>query len=48
MVANWKSNASVKYNYNNQIKFLLSNDFVGSRYRIGDEIVVDDLVVINL
>ena len=37
MVANWKSNASVKYNYNNQLKFLLSNDFVGSRYRIGDE-----------
>ena len=37
MVANWKSNASVKYNYNNQLKFLLSYDFVGSRYRIGDE-----------
>lgn len=37
MVANWKSNASVKYKYNKQLKFLLSNDFVGSRYRIGDE-----------
>ena len=37
MVANWTSNASVKYQLNKELKFLLANQFVGSRYRIGDE-----------
>ena len=37
MVANWTSNASVKYQFNKELKFLLANQFVGSRYRIGDE-----------
>ena len=37
MVANWTSNASITYLYNNELKLLLSNQFVGNRYRIGDE-----------
>ena len=37
MVANWKSEASVKYNYDKYLNFSFSNQFVGSRYRIGDE-----------
>ena len=37
MVANWKSEASVKYNYDKYLNFSFANQFVGSRYRIGDE-----------
>ena len=37
MVANWTSNANIIYDYNNELKFSLSNLFVGSRYRLGDE-----------
>ena len=37
MVANWKSEASVKYNYNKYLNFSFANQFVGSRYQIGDE-----------
>ena len=37
MVANWKSEASVKYNYDKYLNFSFASQFVGSRYRIGDE-----------
>ena len=37
MVANWKSEASVIYNYDKYLNFSFANQFVGSRYRIGDE-----------
>ena len=38
MVANWTSNANLIYNYNDKSNFSLSNHFVSSRYRLGDEI----------
>ena len=37
MVANLTGNAAINYNFDKGINFSLSNLFVGSRYRIGDE-----------
>ena len=37
MVANLTGNAAINYNFDKGINFALSNLFVGSRYRLGDE-----------
>ncbi len=37
MVASWTSNANLIYHYNDKSNFSLSNQFVSSRYRLGDE-----------